>query len=573
MNILQDVRYALRGLFRSPGFTTVAVLTLALGIGANVTLFSMLDAVLFRPLPFSDPDRVVEIWGKDIDGSGRRVPGPIVDTIRQRSTTIEGVITHGPDGGVLQTKEGPVRIAGRHVSANFLNVLGVQPFMGRGFLPHEDDPAARAVAVVSFSFWQTRLAGEKEAIGQTIVINTTPYTVIGIMPPRFTTSFQRRSEDFWTTHIRETVRAFEREIGHEVIARLSPDVTIADARAELQAITASVEVSDPDWRKRGRYVDLLSKKSEMIGDAPHALQLLLIAVAVVLMIACANLALLSLARSDRRVAEFPTRKAIGAPMSQLFRLALTESLLIAIAGAGAGLMLSYSLLPAMLALAPSDLPRIAESTIDWRVLGLALGLGLATACVFGTAPALRLSRLSVLDAMKGLRGTPSRGSARLRALLVAGQVAASVALLVIAGLIGQTFLRLLPTNPGFESRGRTVFYLNLPAPDRQRVFDGLKQRLEATPGIREVGFGLNVPFSGDDDGFRRIRDVQTTREQPPADVRSVSANYFALLNTRLLTGRNFAQSDRAEVIPRVAIVNATLARQLAPGGDVLGRRI
>ena len=249
------------------------------------------------------------------------------------------------------------------------------------------------------------------------------------MSEAFATSFQRRDEDFWTPHVRETVRRFEHEQGYELIARLAARASIDDARRELVSIARSVDVADPNWRDGTRSVDVVPKKQEMIGEAARALQLLFIAVAVVLLIACANLALLSLARADRLAAEFATRKAIGASTSGLFRLALTESLLISAAGATAGVVLSHWLLPAMLALAPSDLPRITDSAIDRRVMGLALFLSIATTCAFGIVPALRLSRLSVVETMKGRRGTPSVRSARFRAVLVTGQVAASVALL------------------------------------------------------------------------------------------------------------------------------------------------
>jgi putative ABC transport system permease protein len=573
-----DLRYALRTLVKAPGFTSVAVLTLALGIGANTTLFSMLDAVLFRPLPFHESDKVVEIWGRDNERRGMRVPEAIVEAIREKSATIETVAIHGPDGGALRTNEGPVRVFGRHVSANYLNVLGVQPFIGRGFLPQDDDPGAPAVAVVSYSFWQTRLARDSQAIGRAIHINDLPYTVVGIMPANFQTSFGRHGDDFWTPHVREAVRRFEREIGHELIARLSPGISIDEARRELQAIATSVDVTE--WRERGRSLDVVSKKNEIVRDSSQALQLLLMAVAVVLMIACANLALLSLARADRRAAEFATRKAVGAPSSQLFRLALAESLAISTAGVGAGVALSYWLLPAALAFAPSEIPRISESVIDGRVLSVALALGVLTTCAFGMAPALRLSRLSVVETMKGLRGTPSQRSARLRTALVVGQVAASALLLVLAGLIGRTFLTLLPSNPGFESRGRTIFMLILPAgqfarpADRTRTLDQLLQRIEAVSGIAEAGFGLNVPFGGDD-GFRFVRDPQQTdsTDQLNADVRAVSANFFRLFNIPLRKGRYFMGEDRPESAPRVAIVNETFARRLAGGGEVLGRRL
>ena len=578
-SLLLDLRFAFRILTRSRWFSALAVLTLALGIGANTALFSLLDAVLLRALPFRDPDRLVTIWGQDAERGGWRVPIPLTDALRERAATIEAISIHNAVGRELRTPEGPVRVAGQRVSANFVELLGIPPLAGRGFLPEEENPGASAVMVVRFGFWQQHLGGDPEAVGRTAYIDATPHTVVGIMPPEFRDYLGTRT-DYWTPYGEEEIREHERNVGHELWARLAPGVTPEESLRKLEAIAASVDVEQ--WRKAGRSFGMSRLKDEVVGDSAYALQLLLAAVAVVLMIACANLAQLLLARSDRRVNEFATRKALGAPASQLFRLALVESLLLSVAGGAGGVALAYWLLPAMLALAPTEIPRITEAAIDVRVLAVAVGLTVLTGCAFGFAPALRLARLSVIQAMKRTPGNLSPERARFRSALVVGQVASSVALFVVAGLIGQTFLTLLPSNPGFEAESRTVLSLYLRGDlypdraDRVRRWQELAERVEALPGITAAGIGENVPF-GSDDGFRAVSALNETgtaasTEPLKVDRRAVSPNYFQLLQMPLVRGRVFTPADRAES-RGVAIVNETLARKLAPGGDVLSRKV
>ncbi|MEX2304026.1 MAG: ABC transporter permease [Bryobacterales bacterium] len=578
-SLLADLRFAFRILTRSPWFTSVAVLTLALGIGANTALFSLLDAVLLRALPFRDPDRLVAIWGQDAQRTGWRVPISLTAALRDRATTIEAISIHNVDGGSLRTPEGPVTILGQHVSHNFVEMMGLAPLAGRGFLPQEESPGAPAVMTIRFGFWQKYLGGDPAAIGHTLYLDETPYTVVGIMPAVFRDYLGTRA-DYWTPYGSEQIQEIEREIGNEVLARLAPGVTLEESLRELQAIAATAEVKE--WQEAGRVLGMRRLKDEIVGDSAYALQLLLAAVAVVLAIACANLAQLLLARSDRRINEFATRKALGAPASQLFRLALMESLLLSLAGGAAAVALAYWLLPAMLALAPSEIPRISEAAIDGRVLAVAMGLTGVTGAAFGFAPALRLSKLSVMDAMKRAPGNVSAHRARLRSALVVGQVASSVALFVLAGLIGQTFLTLLPSNPGFEAESRTVRYVGVDqnlypdAADRVRRLEELIQRVEAIPGIVAAGFGTNIPFGGTD----RRRQVSAfdgasgdeAALHLSADLRAISPNFFQLLQMPLLRGRVFTSADRSESAG-VAIVNETLARKLAPRGEALGRKV
>ncbi len=572
-----DLRFTFRTLARSPWFAALAVAILALGIGGTTALFSLVDTVVLRSLPFKDPDRLVEIFGQQGARTSMRVPGAILEALRERSATLETIAIHGPTSGVLRGAEGAVDVRGDRVSANFVEVMGIPPLAGRGFRPDEERPGAPAVMLVSHGFWQQHLGGATQAVGRTVSLDATAFTVVGIMPPGFRTQFRGPNAEYWTPYVSERVREFEREEGYELIARLSPGATVEAARAEVRTIGAGVKVKS--WTDGGRILTLHRIKDEILRDSAYALQLLLAAVAVVLAIACANLAQLLLARSDRRVNEFAIRKAIGARAVRLFRLALLESLMLSAAGGVSGIVLARWLVPAVLALAPSDIPRLSEAAIDGRVLAMAIALSVLTGCAFGFAPALRLSRLSVLEAMKR-RDAPVR--ARFRSALVVAQVGASVALFALAGLLGQTFLTLLPSQPGFETRSRSVFSLfvrpNLfPAPaERLQRVQELVARLEALPGVSGVALSSNVPFSGDhlDSPVRRADDPggSDAAAVPRADVRAVSANLFELLQMPLVQGRPFTSSDTA-ASPLVAIVNQSLARRLASAGDVLGRTV
>jgi putative ABC transport system permease protein len=574
-----DLRYAARTLTRAPWFTILAVVMVALGISLNTTLFSMLDAVLFRALPFHEPDQLVEIFGEDDTRAGMRVPQSIVEQLRTRSTTLQGITIHGPHGAVMRTAEGPVAVRGDHAWSNFNEVFGVWPALGRGFQPQDELPGAPAVLLVSHGFWLRFLGGDAAAVGRVIELDSIPYTVIGVMPPSFHTIFRVDArEHFWTTHVSAQLLEFEREEGHELFARLAPGVTAAAARRELTMLARGAGVGGWYAPPDGRRLGLRPLTDEVVGDSARALQLSFAAVALVLLIICANLALLLLARSDRRMAEFATRKAIGASSAQLLRHTLIESLLIAVIGGTAGIALSYWLLPVLVRLAPVEIPRLADATIDARVLIIAAFVTIVTACLFGAAPALRLARVSVSQALHRAGVRVTGASAALRSVLVVTQIAAAVVLCVLAGLVGRTFLTLLPTDPGFAPASLAGFVMYVDpelypdAADRYQRLSDLAARLDVQPGIMAAGFGQNLPFSGDENPST-VRDAANTdAAQIDVDRRAISVNYFDLLNIRMRRGRTFTAADR-QGAPRVAIVNETLARALDDEGAVIGRRI
>jgi putative ABC transport system permease protein len=575
-----DLRSAARTLRRSPAFTASAVLLLAVGIGATTALFSLVNAVVLRPLPFNDPHRLVEIWGRTDQRTGMRVPGEILDVLRTRATTLQAVGTHDPAMGVLATPEGPVEIRGEAVSANFAEVLGVLPVAGRPFVPEDARAGAAPVVLVSYAFWRRYLGGDANAVGQPINLDGMPYIVIGIMPPGFSTRFVEPRPSFWTPYAGSGSRERERELGYELVARLAPGATVTDARREIEALTSSAAFDE--WRKGGRRIGLVPLTDEVVGNTAQALELLLAAAALALAVACANLAQLLLARSDHRLREFATRKALGASVVQLFRLALFESVLVAAAGGTAAVAIAYWLVPVMLSLAPMQIPRLAEASIDGRVLAMAAAVSLLTACLFGLAPAAKASRVPLAQATRPGTGAASPQRRRLRSALVVVQVAVAVVLFVLAGLVAQTFLTLLPTSPGFEAESRAAFVWSLSerqfpdAVERRRRIEDWIARLEATPGILSAGVGTRIPFGDDDAGSAPVRRAEDDR--PPgeatlrAEVRGVSPNFFQLLGIPLVYGRSFDGTDRGEA-PRVAVVNETLARRLEPSGNVLGRSI
>jgi putative ABC transport system permease protein len=579
-SFVADLRYAARSLKRSPGFFLLAVTTLAVGIGSTTALFTLVDAVLLRPLPFEEPHRLVEIWGRTGDRTGMRVPGVILEALRSRAKTLAVIGTHDPSGGVLNTAEGAIDIRGQTVSANFVDVFGVQPLIGRGFVPEDEQAGAPAVMLASFSFWQQYLGADVGAVGRTVYLDGVPHTVVGIMPREFRTQFADRRWVFWTPYAGSSSRVRERQLGYEVVARLAPGASVDQARQEIEAIASSIEVEG--WGTAGRRLGLVPLRDEVVGNRAQALRLLLAAVVVVLAIACANIAQLLLARSDARLREFATRKALGARSSRVFRLALFESLLLSLAGGAAGVAFAYWLVPTLLALAPAGIPRLADAAVDGRVLAMALVTSLLTGCCSGVAPAWRLSRLSLTEILKPVSGLASRQRARLRSALLVLQVAAAVTLLALAGLVLQTFLTLFPSSAGFATESRSAFIWHVTdrqfpdASDRRRRVKDWMERLTAVPGVVAVATASGMPFGDDEPTNTAVRRLEDAN--PPdnaalrSDLRAVSLGYFQLLQVRLIQGRHFAPTDRAEA-QRVALVNQTLAQRLESSGDVVGRSI
>lgn len=574
-----DLRFAARTLARSPWFTALAVGTLAVGIGATTAIFSLVDAVILRPLPFREPAQLVEIWGQDDNRAGMRVPGAVLAALRDQSQTLQAIGTHDPSGGRMRSPDGALELRGESVSANFVEVFGVPPFAGRGFMPDDERPGAPAVMLVSFSFWRQQLGSDPAAVGRSLFLDDVPHTVIGIMPPEFRTNFQATPLDFWTPHAGNRSRDRERELGYEIVARLADGVSIEQARREIEAIANGVEAAG--WRDAGRRIGVVPLKDEVVGDRARALTLLMAAVSLLLAMACANLAQLLLARSDRRLTEFATRKALGAGTGALFRFALAESLLLSLAGGLVGIVFAYWLVPLMLTMAPVEIPRLAEATVDGRVMTAALAISLLSGGAFGAAPAWRLSRLSVIEAMKRTVGARPGQLPALRSMLVIAQVTVAVTLLAVAGVVVQAFVALVPSSPGFAVEGRSAFVWGVregdfpDAADRRRRVDAVIERLEATPGIKSAAVASDIPFGDDEPRLVPVRrpdegavDELTLR----AAVRSVSLRFFTQFQLPLLLGRSFAASDVDEA-PRVAMINRTLARKLGSLETLVGQTV
>lgn len=571
--LLADLRFALRSLKRTPWFTGLAVLILTLGIGANAALFSLLDAVLFKGLPYKDPERLITIEGEQSERSGFPVPFALFEALRDRAATLEAVSIYNIYGGDMRITRGKARLIGRRVSPNFIDMMGVEPLAGHGFASEGDEAATGADVIITANIWQRYLGGDPQALGRTIYLNDVPYTLIGIMPPDFGSyvSGNAYRSDFWITRASNEDRDRDFAIGHEVLARIVPGVTLQDVSSELNSLVATV--SPVGWAAEGRRLKVELTKDGIVGESAYPLQLLLAAAGVVLLIACANVAQLMLARSDRRLNEFATRKAIGAGAGRLFRLSLIESLVVSMAGGIGGSALAYWLLPMMVRLAPAEIPRISNAAIDERVLLAAVSLSALAGCLVGMAPALRLSRLSVVEAIKQRSGNASAQKPRFYAALVIVQIASSIALCVMAGLIGRSFLTLLPADPGFESEDRIVHRFTMqtiPLEERVQRLDELMRRLESLPEIKTVAFTTNVPFTSTQP-FGDIRDPKGVGEII-ADIRVVTKNYFQLMQVPLIEGRLFTDAEQFNG-GRVAIVNRTLARKLMPEGDIRGHII
>lgn len=580
-SLVLDLRIAIRALWKSRAVSTLIVSMLALGLGSTTALFSAVDAVWLKGLPFGEPERLVEIFGQEGERTSMRVPGVIVDALRQRARTLEAITVHAPLRATLRTREGAVALVGERVSARFLEVVHVSPVAGRGFRVDDEQPGAAAVVVVAHGFWQRYLGGDPTRIGEAVSLNDEPHIVIGVMPPSFRTAFRGPEKEYWTPKPSTALRDLEEGTGYELIARLRPGATIDEARREVQAI--AVSVGDEPWRTQRRLVGVHGLRDEIVRDSAQSLQVLLAAAVVLLALMCANLAQLLLARSDRRARDFAVRKALGAGAIRLFRLAFLESLLLSVAGGLAGLVLAIGLLPALVALAPSEIPRLADARLDIRVVAASLVLTLLTGGLFGLMPALRLARQSGLSTLHEMRPTASTRRVRTRTVLVVVQVATSVALVSVALLVGRTFLSLLPSDPGFAADARWSFPVALvgdlftDSADRHRKVQDVLERLRATPGMREVALASNIPFGGNQMSTP-VRLVWPQQGDAPrsaglqAEVRAISQNLFQLLEMPMHRGRAFTQADEQAASP-VAIVNRAMAQRLIGDGDVLGHRL
>jgi putative ABC transport system permease protein len=577
---LQDLRYGLRVMRRAPAFSAVSVLTLALGIGANTAIFSVVNAVLLKSLPFKDPERVVMVWLKGAEAAGGdRVPMSMLDFLEWRAQThaFERVAFFHSDGFNYAGGDTPEEVNGAVTSADFFDVFGERAELGRTFLPEEEKPGAARVVVVSHGFWQRRLGADPRAVGREITLDSNPYTVVGVMPADF--GFPREDVDLWAAYqIQPPTRRGNNWL--RGVARLREGVTIQQARAELNALP---DPDRPNQLPRGERFNVLAVNDYFVGDVRPALLMLLGAVALVLLIAAANVANLMLARSTSREKEVAIRTALGASRARVVRQLLTESVLLAIAGGAAGLLLAFWGVKLLLALNPGQIHRLQQSTLDGRVLAWTAAVSLLTGVVFGLAPALQASKPGLNETLKeGGRGsTEGAGRRRLRGALVVAELALSLMLLVGAGLLVRSFLTLRGVDPGVSPAHVVTMQVPLPrtkygkTEQRLSLYEQLVARVEGVPGVETAALASSLPPDESalwNEFSIEGRPPQPDREQPTGDFILVSPEYFRALGVPVLRGRAFTSADR-EGAPPVCLINQTLAREFFPGEDPVGKRL
>jgi putative ABC transport system permease protein len=588
-NLFQDFRYALRQLRKNPGFTAVAVLTLALGLGANTAIFSVIDAVLLHPLPFHDPSRLVIVRPTE---PGRRddigVSYPTFLDWRSQNHVLEGLSVFREEDFTLTGRGEPAHLSGAVVSANLFSVLGVPPADGRDFTPEEDQPAGTGLPIIlSHSLWQNRFGSDPKIIGQSLTLDGQTFSVVGVMPASFQFPVQRTPVEFWTTIALDAQPmngsppiTAQRGAGYlDVIARLKPQVTIVTAQTEMARIQDGLNRQYPENRPKG--VSLVPEADAVVGDMRQGLLILLGAVGLVLLIACVNLSNLLLARATTRYKEIGVRTALGATRWIIVRQLLAESFLLAAAGGAAGLALAAWGIKLLTALAPGDLPRITESGINLQVLIFTALAAIFTSILFGLVPALQAARPELAASLKegGRSGTETLARGRLRSALVVTEMALAMVLLVGAGLLARSLLGLGRVDPGFAKDHVITFGLDLPDRYRQtqRVafYRILLERVRATPGVRSASAAFPLPLSADDvkTSFEVEGRPMKPSEYPVTTLHIIDRDYFHALGVPLLSGRVFNSQDDAVGAPPVVIISERLARQTFPGDDPVGRRI
>jgi len=579
-DILSDFRYAVRRLLKSPGFAAVAVLALGLGIGANTAIFSLVDRVLIRPIPYADPDRLVTLWE---DASYINFPrnSPTVANFvdwEKQNQVFTGLAASRDRAGSLTGDGPPEMVLGGAVTINLFDLLGVQPFLGRAFT-EEEDRLGENVIILSYGLWQSRYAGDPGVIGRTILMNDAKTTIVGVMPAGFT--LPKRKTQFLSP-AQFTPQMLNNRKSHllAVVARLKPGVTLARAQSDMSAIAGRLAQQYPDTNKQLGAV-VVSLKDQIVANAGTALLVLLAAAGCVLLIACANVANLLLAKAAAREREMAIRTALGASRGRLIRQMVTESVLLALAGGALGLLLARLSMRVLIALIPTGLPGSAELVIDGRLLVFTLLVAVLTGIAFGLAPAIETTKLEVCDKLKegGRAGVGGRNR-RFRDALVIAEVALAMILLVSAGLLLQTLRNLHAIDAGFTPSNVLTMSTRLPSPKyadhlkRVAYFDAVLERVRALPGVAGAGFTSNLPFTsqGYASAFRIEGRPFPPGANPDALYREVTNDYLQTLRVRILQGRLFGVEERANSLP-VVIINQTFQQQYWPNESPLGKRI
>ncbi len=591
--LLKDIRYGIRGLLKRPGFTAIAVITLALGIGANTAIFSVVNAVLLRPLAFQNPGQLVTLWERNPKQGYEQNPpaaGNFVDW-REQNRVFAQMAIYAPSRKFnLSRGDQPERINGAAVSSSLFDLLGVRPDLGRTFSSEDEQPGKDQVALISKSLWQRHFSADGNPVGRQITLDNKTYTIVGVMPEGFQFPggsgtvlriFTPEVAELWVPLVLDADTLSQRSAHSlNVIARLKPGITVEQATAEMDVIQQRIEKQYPTFYV-GSNVKVVPLAEQIVGKARRPLLVLWGAVAFVLLISCANVANLLLSRSSSRKKEFALRAALGAGCLRIIRQLLTESLLLSFAGGITGTLLAAWGVQVVSTIVPSDFPRRGEIAIDGWVLGFTLLISMLTGIIFGLAPAIQSTKMDLTEALKA-SGRNSAGSSHrhsLRSLLVMSEMAMALVLLIGAALMIQSFLRLRQVGAGFTSDNVLTMEVSLPLssypPERRPVFfQQLLERTRSVPGVQVVAAAKHLPLSGDNMNFAFDIEGQPfpPGRSPGADVRFVTADYFKALRISLIKGRAFSESDGPQA-PHVLLINKAMADRFFPNEDPIGKRL
>ncbi|HYV05554.1 MAG TPA: ABC transporter permease, partial [Blastocatellia bacterium] len=595
-NLLQDLRVGCRSLIKNPAFSIVAIMALALGTGANTAIFSVVNTVLLRPLPYVDPDRLVLVWGRNATSARDSLSVPDFQDYRDQNQVFEKVCAFAYDDFILGMADEPDHLEGLMTSANYFSTLGAPIATGRGFQSDEDQPGAPRVAIISDGLWKRRFGADPKIVGQTITLNGGSFTVVGIASRDFQSPVPDENPQVWipiSFDGGDRLRipsSTNPELLHnrrgrflKLAARLRPGVTPSETQADLDTIASRLQEQYKDTNTSvGAAV--IPVRKHLLGNIEPALFILLASVGCVLLIACANVANLLLARGSSRRKEMSIRAALGAGRLRLIRQLLTESVLLSLVGGTLGLLMAYGGIRLLVSLNPPNIPRLTEINVDSRVLGFTYLIAVTTGIIFGLAPAMEASKPDLNETLKeGSRGsTGGIGRRRIRSTLVVTEVALTVLLLIAAGLMLKSFYSLQRVNPGFNPENTLTMLVNLPtvkySGDREirSFYEQALDRIKSLPGVKAAAVISSLPLTTT--VIERLRFTveghppPSPSEVPRANIRRISDGYFETMRISLVDGRYFTERDRADSVP-VVIINQTMATRHWPGENPIGRRL
>jgi putative ABC transport system permease protein len=582
-SLIKDIRYGIRSLLKRPGFTAIALIALALGIGANTAIFSLVNAVVLQPLPYKDPDQLVWAWGNVRNGPGSAsVSPPDYLDFRSQNKTFEHFAASFtlPLSANLTGSGDPERLEASGVTGNYFEAFGVAPALGRGFSLNNEKTGENQVALLSYGLWQRRFGGDPQIVNKTIILNTKPYQVIGVMPAELKLP---QPGELWVPMNFDSDEEMKMRQAHFIrpVGKLKPGVSLAQAQADIDLIAAQLEQQYPDTNT-GWSLRLVSLREQLVGNSRSIVFILFGAVGLVLLIACANVANLLLVRAAVRQKEIALRTALGASRLRIVRQMITESLLLSIVGGALGAVVAIWGVELLVALSADSLPPTVNVRIDAIVLAFTVAISIITGLLFGVAPAARAWKVDLIDSLKdGARGTEGSLRHRTRSVLVVLESAVAVMLLIGAGLLVRSLVALQNVNPGFDAKNTLSLQIALPLQKYEaegqtsNFFQQLEERVDALPGVESVGLITELPFSG------QLNDVPYIVEGRPqvspdqglgADWRRVNQHYFNALRIPFLRGRNFSEQEVRQR-DKVVIVSQQLVAMAFPNEEPLGKRL